>query len=242
MDGTNIEYVKAMPRQIELTFLLRGNISESINYFTNYVKSKQFVTLREVENGRDIKITGIATIPPYSRMMRSCSITLTIYCAQPYWYDTNYTVGVIDDVISLLAFPVNGQWFTINGQAIGEITNSNTKTLVNNGDTSVGAVFVFEATGTVKNMQLNCASGEQNGWYMLLETTLSAGDRVVISTVKGDKYITINGVTTSEILSALKFNGTDWMQLEEGANILSITADSGCENVYFNATYKRMYE
>lgn len=242
MDGTNIEYVKAMPRQIELTFLLRGNIKESIDYFTRYVKSKQFVTLREVENGRDIKITGIVAIPPYSRMMRSCSITLTIYCAQPYWYDTNYTVGVIDDVISLLAFPVNGQWFTINGQAIGEITNSNTKNLVNNGDTSVGAVFVFEATGTVKNMQLNCASGEQNGWYMLLETTLSAGDSVVISTVKGDKYITINGVTTSEILNALKFNGTDWMQLEQGANILSITADSGCENVYFNATYKRKYE
>lgn len=242
MDGTNIEYVKALPRQIELTFLLRGNIMQSLYYFTSFVKSKQLVTLREVENGRDINIVGIATIPPYSRMMRSCSITLTIYCAQPYWYDTNYTVGESDNVIKLLTFPVNGQYFTIDGQALGEITNSNTKTLVNNGDVDVGAVFVFEATGTVKNLQLSCDSGNQKGWYLLLETTLSSGNSVVISTVKGDKYITINGSTTSEILNALKFYGTDWLQLEQGANEFSLSADSGAENVYFNATYKRMYE
>lgn len=243
MDGTNIEYVKAMPRNIELTFKLRGNIRESIEYFTSYVKSKQYVTLREVENGRDISITGIATIPPYSRMMRSCEITLTIYCGQPYWVDTNYTVGVIDDVISLLAFPVDGQYFTIDGQALGEITNSLIKNFENNGDTSVGAVFVLEATEAVTNPQINCSTGEQQGWYIRLETTLDAGDQVVISTVKGDKYITINGTTTSDILSALKYYGTDWLQLEQGSNILSITADgSGAENVYFNATFKRKYE
>lgn len=242
MDGTNLEYVKVLPRSIELTFKLIGNIKASIDYFTSVVKSKQYVTLREVENGRDISITGIATIPPYSRMERSCEITLTIYCGQPYWVDTNYTVGVIDDIISLLAFPVDGQHFTINGRALGEITNNMTKNLENDGDTSVGAVFVFEATDPVVNPQLNCSSGEQQGWYMRLETTLNAGDQVVISTVKGDKYITINGVTTSEILNALKYNGTDWLQLEQGSNIFSISATSGEKNIYFNAMFKRKYE
>lgn len=244
MDGTNIEYVKAMPRSIELTFKLRGNVKESIDYFTRYVKSKQYVTLREVENGRDISITGIATIPPYTRMMRSCEITLTIYCGQPYWVDTNFTVGVIDDVISLLAFPENGQYFTLDGQALGEITNSMIKNFENTGDTSVGAVFVLETTGQVTNPQIYCGSGEQNGWFMKLETTLNTGDRVVISTIKGDKYITINGTTTSEILNALKYNGTDWLQLEQGSNIFSIIADNEEEtkNVYFNATFKRKYE
>ncbi len=242
MDGTNLEYVKVLPRSIEMTFKLRGNIKESIDFFTKYIKSKQLVTLREVENGRDISITGIATIPPYSRMLRSCEITLTIYCGQPYWVDTNYTVGVIDDVISLLAFPVNGQYFTINGQALGKITNSMTKNLENDGDTSVGAVFVIEATDPVVNPQINCSTGEQQGWYMRLETTLNAGDQVVISTVKGDKYITINGTTTSGILNALKYNGTDWLQLEQGSNVLSISATSGEKNIYFNATFKRKYE
>lgn len=242
MDGTNVEYVKAFPRQIELTFILRGNIKDSIDYFTRYVKSKQYVTLREVENGRDISITGIATIPPYSRMMRSCEITLTIYCGQPYWIDTNYTVGIIDTVIDLLTFPVNGQYFTINGQALGEITNSLVKNFENNGDTAVGAVFVIEATDNVTNPQINCTSGEQQGWYMRLDMTLKAGDQVVISTVKGDKYITKNGITSSDILNALKFNGTDWLQLEQGANIFSVSATVGANNIYFNTTFKRMYE
>jgi hypothetical protein len=242
MDGANIEYVKVLPRSIEMTFKLRGNVKESLDFFTKYVKSKQYVTLREIENGRDISITGIATIPPYSRMMRSCEITLTIYCGQPYWEDTNNTVGVIDDVISLLVFPVNGQHFTINGQALGEITNSLTKNLENKGDTSIGAVFILEATDTVVYPRINCSTGEQQGWYMVLATTLNAGDQVVISTVKGNKYITINGSTTSAILSALQYNGTDWLQLEQGSNVFTITASSGAENLYFNATYKRKYE
>jgi hypothetical protein len=243
MDGANIEYVKALPRNIELTFKLRGNVKESLDYFTKYVKTKQYVTLREIENGRDISITGIATIPPYSRMQQSCEITLTIYCGQPYWEDTNNTIGVIDDIISLLAFPVNGQYFTINGQALGEISKQSlTKNLENTGDTSVGAVFVFEATDTVVNPRINCSTGEQQGWYMALNTTLNTGDQVVISTAKGNKYITINGSTTSNILSALEYNGTDWLQLEQGSNVFTITASSGAENIYFNATFKRKYE
>ena len=51
-DGTTVDSVKALPRGIELTLTLRGNIKASIDYVTSIVKSKQWVTLREVEGYR----------------------------------------------------------------------------------------------------------------------------------------------------------------------------------------------
>lgn len=244
-DGAIIDNVKALPRGIELTFKLIGNVKQAIDYFTSVVKSKQVVTLREIENGREIEIKGIATIPPYSRMMQSCEITLSIYCWQPYWEDIEELVGVIDDVISLLSFPSAGQYFTPTGRPFGVISNGLSKNITNEGDVSVGALFTIAATGEVVNPQVNCSTGEQNGWYMRLNLTLQDGDEVKINTVKGNKYITINGSNEyngNPILNYLEFVGNDWLQIEQGSNIFDITTTSGSQNVYFNAIYKRRYE
>ena len=244
-DGAEIDNVKALPRGIELTFKLRGNVKQAIDYFTSIVKSKQWVTLREVENGRDITIKGIATIPPYTRMAQSCEIALSIYCPKPYWEDIEQVVGVIDDVISLLYFPAEGQYFTPTGRPFGVIDKSLSKDITNEGDVSVGALFTIAATGEVVNPQINCSTGEQNGWYMKLNLTLQEGDEVKINTVKGNKYITINGVEDyngEPILNYLEFVGNDWLQLEQGSNVFDITVASGSQNVYFNASYKRRYE
>ena len=244
-DGSEIDQVKALPRGIELTLTLRGNIQQSIDFITSYVKSKQVVTLREINNGRDITIKGVATIPPYSRMQRSCKLVLTIYCNKPYWEDLEEVISVIDDVINLLCFPTEGQYFTPTGRPFGVIDKSLTKDLTNEGDVSVGAIFTIAAMGEVVNPQITCSTGEQEGWYMRLNITLKDGDEVKISTVKGDKYITINGSNEyngTPILNYLEFNGADWLQLEQGSNIFDITTTSGSQNVYFNASYKRRYE
>ena len=64
LDGSIIESVKALPRGISMTFKLIPDIRQSIDFFTSVVKSKQYVTLTETENEREITIKGIATIPP----------------------------------------------------------------------------------------------------------------------------------------------------------------------------------
>lgn len=246
-DGATVESVKALPRGIELTFTLRGDIKTSIDYFTSIVKSKQYVTLQELGGERDIAIKGIATIPPYSRMLRTCKITLTIYCAQPYWEDLNYMAVALGQYISLLNFPTVGQYFTAVGRPFGTIDTDLTKTLTNESDTTVGMLIELVALGEVVNPRISCDTGEQKGWYMQLNLTLQANDELVISTVKGNKYITINGLETYEdepILNKLEWRGNDWLQLETGENIFSATTDGGAtnSNVYFSFVYKGRYE
>ena len=247
MDGSNIDIVKALPRGIELTFKLVGEVKDSINFFTKYIKSKQFVTLREIEDDKDIIIKGVATIPPYSRMLQDCEITLTIYCGQPYWEDINYVVEIISEKIDLLFFPINGQYFTSIGRPFGVIDTSLEKTFINKGDVSVGMLLNLVALGTVTNPRISCSSGEQNGWYMQLNLTLQSNDEVKINTVKGNKYITINGSDSyngKPILSYLEFKGLDWLQLETGANTFNVSTSGGAtnSNVYFNINYKARYE
>lgn len=244
-DGATIDDVKALPRGIELTFKLRGNIKQAIDYFTSIVKSKQWVTLREVENGRDITIKGIATIPPYTRMAQSCEIVLSIYCPQPYWEDIDYLVGVIAEKIDFLNFPQEGQYFTETGRPFGTIDTTLEKTFTNNGDVKVGMLISIIALGEVVNPRISCSTGDQNGFYMKLNITLEDDDELQINTVKGEKFITINGLETyngQPILNYLEWHGTDWLQLETGDNTFSVTTEGDNSNLYFNVIYKARYE
>lgn len=245
MDGSTIEIVKALPRGIELEFILRGNVEESINFFTSVVKSKQMVTLKEESSKGEIIIKGVATIPPYSRMMKSCRITLSIYCGQPYWEDLEQMVAEIAEASGLLFFPVEGQFFTENGRPFGVLDTDLEKSFVNDGDTDVGMIITINTYGEVKNPRLSCSSGTQNGWWMQLNVTLKDDDEVEISTVRGNKYITINGsemYNGEPVTNLLEFNGNDWLQLEQGENVFNITAENGSTSLHFSIGYKRRFE
>lgn len=246
-DGTTAESVKALPRGIELTFTLRGNIQTSIDYITSIIKSKQYVTLREINGERDITIKGIVTIPPYSRMLQTCKLTITVYCPQPYWEDITYLVETISEYIDFLTFPQEGQYFTETGRPFGLIDTDLTKSFVNNSDTAVGMLISMLALGEVVNPRISCSTGEQNGWYMQLNLTLQADAELEINTVKGDKYITINGQDTyngEPIINYLEWQGEEWLQVETGENTFSVTTENGetNSNVHFSLIYKGRYE
>lgn len=244
-DGANIETVKALPRGIELPLILRGDVEEAINAVTSVVKSKQMVTLKETKGEREITVKGVVSVPPYSRMMQSCKITLSIYCGQPYWEDLDQMVAEIAEATALLFFPVEGQYFTEAGRPFGVLDTDLEKSFVNDGDTDVGMIITINTYGEVTNPRISCSSGSQNGWWMQLNVTLEDDDEVEISTVRGNKYITINGseVYNGEpVTNLLTFNGNDWLQLEQGENTFNITAESGETHLHYSIGYKRRFE
>ncbi|MBR3617428.1 MAG: phage tail family protein [Acholeplasmatales bacterium] len=251
LDGTQIENVRALPRGISMTFKLIPDIKDSIEFFTNIVKSKQFVTLQETEKGNTITIQGVVKIPPYTRMMSMCEIQLDIYCGQPYWEDLNQVIADISMFIPMLYFPLpDGQYFTPEGRVFGVLDVEATKTFINDGDTSVGMNIKITAVDSVSYPCIICSSGNQYGWYMWLAMNIEQGDVIEINTVRGNKYIKVNGSTTYNgvpVLSLLHFNGEDWLQLETGENIFQVgsyynEAVHPSRDLFFTITYKRRYE
>ena len=87
---------------------------------------------------------------------------------------------------------------------------------------------------------------------MWLEVDLQANDEVEISTERGNKFIKINGLDTyngQPVLSFLRFNGTDWLQLETGTNKFNAGTYDENENkivpnsdLYFTIAYKPRFE
>lgn len=246
IDGAEVEMVRALPRGISMTFTLVPNIKEAIEFFTSIVKTKQIVTLTEKEEDREIQIKGVATIPPYTRMLSLCQIQLDIYCGQPYWENVKTLIAEISQTLPRLFFPLPiGQYFTATGRVFSIVDMTMEKTFENTGDVAVGMNIKITALGEVVNPRISCSSGEQNGWYMQLNLTLNANDEVEINTERGNKYIKINGSETYEgqpVLSYLAFVGTDWLQLETGDNTFNISATTGESEVYFTITYKPRYE
>ena len=185
-------------------------------------------------------------------MMSLCQIQLNIYCGQPYWEDLNQVIADISMFIPLLYFPVAGQYFTPAGRPFGLLDASASKIFNNDGDVAVGMNIKITALDNISNPAIACSSGTQNGWYMYLDLTLDENDEVEINTVRGNKYIKINGSETyngQPVLSYLHFNGTDWLQLETGENTFNVgeydeisNSIIPSDNVYFTITYKRRYE
>lgn len=244
-DGADLDNVRALPRGIALKFQLVGDVAAGLDLFHSVVKSKQVGRLIKTEGERETKIEGRVTVPPYSRLSSAVTVELQLYCGQPYWEDVAEIVGTISEVLDLLYFPEEGRGFPEEGVPFGVLNIEKTQTITNDGDTSVGLTIVINALGTVKNPRISCSSGSQNGWYMKLNTTLTDGDEVIISTHRRNKSITINGSAYKDgapILSALEYVGDDWLQLETGENTFNILSDTEAAKVYFYIYFSRRWE
>lgn len=244
-DGATVENVRALPRGIALKFAVCGDVAESLDIFHSVVKSKQIGTLYKRDGKREVKVRGVVTVPPYSRVSSAVSVELQLYCGQPYWEDVRELIGVITELLNLLYFPEAGRAFPETGVPFGALNFEKAQTITNDGDTAVGMTITINARGDVVNPRISCSTGAQNGWYMQINTTLHDGDEVVISTHRGAKAITINGLAYIggvPILSFLEYRGDEWLQLETGAHTFNITTGNEGASVYFYIYFSRRWE
>lgn len=108
------------------------------------------------------------------------------------------------------------------GIIMGLRTSSLFLNLNNTGDVATGMLIELTCTSSVKNPKLINVDTQE---FIQIDKTLVPGEKVVISTVSGEKYIrgTLNGVE-SNYFAYLNYEST-WMQLSTGMNTLKYDAD-----------------
>lgn len=239
MDGDVVNNAQAQPRPIVLYLEVRSgkDVEEVKRLIMSYAKPKLNSTLRWLQNDREINITGKVQAIEMPRFSEKCVMQITMYCSQPFWEDIRYIVTEISLIVDMHYFPadVGGLAFPTEGIPFGVYDHNRTKTFTNTGDVSVGMEILIKALSTVTNPILyNLVTGQ----YIGVIGTFKAGDEVVISTHKGKKTITKNGVN---IIDKIKF-GSTWLQIEVGDNEFQIDSDDEEENnMYFNLTFKQRY-
>lgn len=248
-DGDYVNHTRTSPRTITLTYALSTPIESSLNFFNSIVKSKQKATLIETkEDGTQIKIEGIVTVPPYTRWSDTCAIQIQMYCSKPYWRDVQAIVEDISNVINLHYFPYEneekllandgGLAFPESGIPFGVYDLDATKGFTNNGTKPVGMIIEIVAVEQVTNPRISKVNSDDNE-FIGVNMTLQKGDWIRINTNKGEKSVTN---ADGEIYNEVVYSGNDWLQLDTGYNELSITSEEGTGNMYFTIYFNQEWQ
>jgi len=259
-DGDVVDHIRTNPRTITLTYALKSPINDSLNYFNSIVKSKQKATLIETrDDGSQIQIEGIVTVPPYTRISEQVAVQIQLYCSDPYWEDVLTMITDISVVIDMHYFPFDneeklltndgGIYFpsdnpytddktgiTYTGVPFGEIDTNSTKIITNEGDVATGVVIQIVALDTATNPRIT----RDNYNWIGVNVVMSAGDWIEISTIRGDKYIKSNRDDVG--LGSIIYSGNDWLQLETGDNELFARSEEGSQTIYFSIFHKRKWQ
>ena len=182
---------------------------------------------------------------------KESDVQISVLCESPFFasvdedgkQQTNFS-----NVVAMFEFPFSNESLTDPLLEFGRIINKKENTVYYDGDAETGCVIHLHAIGTVEMVNIyNIKTGEK----MVLDTdkleTLTGdkiiyGDTITISTVKGNKYISLlrNGVTYN-ILNILG-KDTEWFQLARGDNLFAYTAEYGEENVQFMIEAQIIFE
>lgn len=142
-------------------------------------------------------------------------------CPYPLFTDSVDTAIPFEDSGKLLRFPTDfGQdapfVFGIIGKAFSMEVN-------NKGGFSTGIIIRIHFLGEVKNPRLKNLTTDK---FIGVARTFARGERLEISTVPGEKYITLYKEDgTQQNLIKYRDYRTSWIQLEPGVNRLAIDCD-----------------
>ena len=246
IDGDTVNNIQAQPRTIIFDLRIKSgvNVESAKRRILKVIKLKQNGTLRWTQNERTVDITGKVESIDMSRWTNAALMQVTLHCEQPFWEDVQSIIEHINEAINLHYFTdyLNDMlYFPEAGIPLGEYDTTRSKHFYNSGDVGVGLEIDIIAIDKVTNPIIYDANGNYFGvGYGTGEkrVVLESGDKIVITTQRGNKTVTLNGVS---IFDKIKPNST-WLQLSTGDNQFAINSDDdSLTNMTFNLIYKQRY-
>lgn len=246
IDGDTVTNVQAQPRTIILDLIIKSGID--VEYakreILGIIKLKQYGSLVWEQNERTVTISGIVESIEMPRWNNKVMMQVSLYCEQPFWEDIAEAIQEISSTINMhyfTSYPYEMLYFPENGIAFGRYDTSKAKSFTNDGDVSVGMEIIITAIGIVTNPIIYDTDGNFFGVGYGSgdkQVVMGSGDRIVISTHKGNKTVKLNGVS---MYDKIKPQST-WLQLQAGENQFRVDSDeSELDNMTFQIEYKQRY-
>lgn len=234
-DGGYITNRRYLPRYV--TMRIRSKLSTPAQIDATALLLKRYLDIEEnveltiYEHGVTRIGNGVITNvkhPDGHKWRDQPYIVLTIGLPDP-WFLGEEETPAFRTAIPLLTFP----WNSMTGVGItsGYVTSGNVITVTNDGHKEAGFVLTLTATGAVVNPTVT----NQDGDYIKILKTFSTGESVVISTVRGDKYVRCDGVSCTYDRASTFFG------LAVGENTITISADSGADDLTKSLKFSPRY-
>lgn len=176
------------------------------------------------------------------------TIDIVLVCPDPYFYQESAVGGTLitfNGIDSLFEFEFENDSLEEDLIEFGDIRTNPVRNVIYEGDIDIGLEIHLHALGTATNFSFyNSLTKEA----MVLNTDLfpdkviKAGDDVYISTLRGNKTITL--VRDGEEINVINSLGKNasWFKLTTGDNVFIYDAKSGMTNLEVTLKYREAYE
>lgn len=250
IDGSVYNSARMTSRNIVMTLKLMDipNVETTRLLSYKYFPIKKRIRLRIETDSRTCDIYGYVESNEPVIFSSSVTTQISIICPDPYFYSSSMNITMFAGVIPTFTFPFSNESLTENLIQIGELSDDQEPVITYLGDTEVGMNIFIHAVGDVTNLRIfNLYTNELMQIDDTKLTTLTgsgivSGDNIIISTIKGQKSITlIRGGIYLNILNCLDVN-VDWLQLVRGENVFAFYADTGLTNLEVRIENQTLYE
>lgn len=252
-DGSLYNSARVNTRNIVLSLKLLANptieITRQKSY--KYFPIKKRIRLLIETDTRICEIYGYVESNEPIIFSSSETTQISIICPDPYFYSSGgdgKQITIFSGIESQFTFPFSNESLNTNLIVMGEIVTNQEQTVYYNGDAEIGVTIYIHALGDVTNLTIynlftrETMTIDTNRLATLTGFGIIASDDIIISTVKGRKYIQLfrDGVYTN-ILNCLD-KDADWFQLSKGDNVFVYTADTGATLLQFRIENRTLYE
>ena len=252
-DGTRFNSARADERNIvfDLIFVEThpGELIENIRQKSyKYFPLKREVTIAIETDNLQVQTKGYVESNEPDIFEEQEGAQISIVCPDPYFYSKEVNVTNFYSVIPAFEFPFSNESLSEPLLEMSKINYNTGKVIVYKGHSEIGMFIKIHAVGEVKNLTIhNLGTRETmtintDKLAMITGSGIIARDDILISTMQGDKYITLtrDGVGYN-ILNCLD-KGTAWFKLAAGDNLFAFTAEEGVTNVQFQIENQVIYE
>lgn len=214
-----------------------------------YFPTKKSLTFRVETDTRILEIDGYVEHNDPSIFSKREGCQISILCPNPYFRDAgDVEVTTFSGVEPAFEFEFENDSLIENLLEMGTMYNKREKVIIYKGDAEVGVTIVIKALGEAKHIAIyNTGTREvmridTDKLEVLTGSGIVARDEIRITTIDGNKSITLlrEGITTN-ILNCLS-RDADWFHLSKGDNLFAYTAEEGSMNLQFRIEHRPIYE
>lgn len=173
---------------------------------------------------------------------------ISILCPSAFFLESGVIQTIFTGFSGGFEFPFENTSLVSPTLQFGQIFVNTSGNVIYTGDEETGVIIYINVTGAVNGLSIfNLGTDET----MLISSAqiiaitghdLQAGDQIIISTLKGNKYIyLIRSGVTFNILNALGTTA-DWFTIDRGDNVFTYTAVSGLANLQFMIEHQVVYK
>lgn len=164
---------------------------------------------------------------------------IQITCLNPYWRDANETREDVAIWEGGMEFSADSGGLELTADwEIGCRSTSLIANVQNVGDVSAGLRVVFRALGSVSTPEIVDVN---TGEFIRVNTDMSAGDIITVTTGYGQKGVTLNrNGAVSDIFRLLDVDST-YLQASVGDNLYRYNSASGVDNLEVTIYHNNLY-